>query len=153
MISSGTHQELISCMKVGTIRDITHKLCVYDLVTSVNRRPVSRTAAVIASYWLLAYTSYFSSWSMLQSMNATGANILPALSVLDDQCPDIQLARKLTYSLYSDDQPSLSPARRLERRHNSQWRSIRLHCGDCSDDKRNLPPHLMGCDAAVNVLR
>jgi hypothetical protein len=48
------------------------------------------------------------------------ANFLPALSVLDDHWPDIQLAKELTYSLYSDDLPSLSAAWRLERRYNSQ---------------------------------
>jgi hypothetical protein len=41
---------------------------------------------------------------MLQSRIVTEENTLPALSVLDDQCTDIQLARKLTYSLYYDDQ-------------------------------------------------
>ena len=37
-------------MKISTTRDITHKLYMYDLATSFNRRPVSRTATVIASY-------------------------------------------------------------------------------------------------------
>ena len=37
-------------MKVSTTRNITHKLCVYDLATSLNRRPVSRAATVLASY-------------------------------------------------------------------------------------------------------
>jgi hypothetical protein len=32
-------------------RDITHKLCMYDIATSFNKRPVSRAAAVIASYY------------------------------------------------------------------------------------------------------
>jgi len=41
----------ISSMKVSTTRDITHKLCVYDLATSLNRWPVSRAATVIGSYW------------------------------------------------------------------------------------------------------
>jgi len=36
---------------VRTTKDITHKLCIYDHATSYNRRPVSRTATVIASYW------------------------------------------------------------------------------------------------------
>jgi len=31
----------IFSMKVSTTRDITHKMCVYDLATSFNRRPVS----------------------------------------------------------------------------------------------------------------
>jgi len=77
-------------------------------------------------------------------MIVTEANILPPLSVLDDQCPDILLARKLTYSLYYDDLPSLSAAQRLERRPNSQWCSIRLYCADCGDDKWNLPPTFGG---------
>jgi hypothetical protein len=50
----------------------------------------------------------------------TEANILPALSVLADQCLDIQLATKITYSLYYDGLPSLSAARRLENWHNFQ---------------------------------
>jgi len=41
----------ISSMKVNVTRDIEHKLCMYDLATSFNRRPVSRAAIVIASYW------------------------------------------------------------------------------------------------------
>jgi len=89
---------------------------------------------------LLPYTSLFSSWSTLHSKIVTEANIVPALSVLDDQFPDIQLARKLTYSVYYGNVPSLSSARRLECWYNSQWRNIRPHCGDCSDDKWNLPP-------------
>jgi hypothetical protein len=40
----------ISCMKVSTTRDITYKLCVYDLATSFNWWPVSRAATVIAFY-------------------------------------------------------------------------------------------------------
>jgi len=38
----------MSSMKVSTIRDVTHKLCVYDLAASFNRRPLSRAATVIA---------------------------------------------------------------------------------------------------------
>jgi len=41
----------ISSIKVSTTRDITHKLCMYDLATSFNRRPVSQAATLIASYW------------------------------------------------------------------------------------------------------
>jgi len=41
----------ISSMKVSTTRDITHKLCMYDLTTSFNGRPVSLAATVIASHW------------------------------------------------------------------------------------------------------
>ena len=40
-----------SSMKLSTTRDITYTLCVYDLATSFNRRPVSQAATVIASYW------------------------------------------------------------------------------------------------------
>jgi len=40
----------ISSMEVGTTTNITHKLCLYDLATSFNRRPVSRAATVIASH-------------------------------------------------------------------------------------------------------
>ena len=87
---------------------------------------------------------------MLLSRIVTEENFRPALSVLDDQSPDIQLARTLTFSLYYDNLPSFSAGQRLERRHNSQWRSIRLHCGDCSDHKRNLLPAFggvrCGCD-------
>ena len=57
---------------------------------------------------------------MLQSRIVTEAHFLPALSVLDIQFPDIQLARKLTDSLFYDYLPSLSAARWLEHRHNSQ---------------------------------
>jgi len=38
----------ISSMKVTTTRDITHNMCMYDLATSFNRRPVSPAAIVIA---------------------------------------------------------------------------------------------------------
>jgi hypothetical protein len=38
-------------MKVNTTRNITHKLFVYDLATSFNRRPESPAATVIAFYW------------------------------------------------------------------------------------------------------
>jgi len=93
---------------------------------------------------LLAYTSQLSSWTMLQSRIVTKANILLPLSVLDNQCPDIQLGRKLTHSLYYNNLPSWLDARRLKCRHNSQWRSKRPHCGDCSDDKRNLHPAFGG---------
>jgi len=41
----------ISRVKVSTTRDIMHKLCLYDLATSFNRRPVSQAATVIALYW------------------------------------------------------------------------------------------------------
>ena len=41
----------ISSMKVSTTRNITHKLHVYDRGTKFNRRPVSRAARVLASYW------------------------------------------------------------------------------------------------------
>jgi len=41
----------VSRINVSTPRDITHTLCVYDLATSFNIRPVSRAATVIASYW------------------------------------------------------------------------------------------------------
>jgi len=41
----------ICTMKVSTTRNITHMLCVSDLATSLNRRPVSRAATVLASYW------------------------------------------------------------------------------------------------------
>jgi len=49
--SSWNPTRTISSMKVSTSRDITHKLYVYDLPTSFYRRPVSRAATVIASYW------------------------------------------------------------------------------------------------------
>jgi hypothetical protein len=51
-------------------------------------------------------------------MIVTDANIIPALSVLDDQCLDIQLARKLANLLYDDGLPVLSAAQRLELWHN-----------------------------------
>jgi len=35
---------------VTLTRDIIYKLCVYDLATSINRRPMSGTATVIVSY-------------------------------------------------------------------------------------------------------
>jgi len=41
----------ISSGKVSKSRNITHKLCVYDLATSLNRRPLSWAATVLASYW------------------------------------------------------------------------------------------------------
>ena len=41
----------ISSMKVSTTRNITHKLCENHLPTSLNRRPVSRAATLLASYW------------------------------------------------------------------------------------------------------
>jgi len=44
-------RKTISSKKVSTTRDITHKLCVYDLATSYNRKLVSWAATVIASYW------------------------------------------------------------------------------------------------------
>jgi len=44
---------IISSMKVSMTTNMTHTLGVYDLVISFNRRPVSRAATVIASYWAL----------------------------------------------------------------------------------------------------
>ena len=43
----------ISSMKVSTTRDITQKLCVYHLATSLNRRPVSQAATVMVPIELL----------------------------------------------------------------------------------------------------
>jgi len=40
----------ITSMKVCTTRNITHKFCVCDCATLINRRPVSRAAAVLAFY-------------------------------------------------------------------------------------------------------
>jgi hypothetical protein len=40
-------------MKVSTTRDITQKLCVYDLPTSFIRRPVSQAATVMLPIELL----------------------------------------------------------------------------------------------------
>ena len=71
---------------------------------------------------LLDEASLFASGSTLQSRIVTEANIL---SVLDDHCVGIPLARKLTYSLYCDDFPWLSAVQRLECRYNSQWCSTR----------------------------
>jgi hypothetical protein len=93
---------------------------------------------------------------MLQSRIATEANILPALSVLDDQCPDIELASKLTYLLNCDDLPSLSAVRRLERRNNSPCRNDAVKgpvVVIAVIIKQITPPQLAGCDAAVNVCR
>ena len=49
------HNEIraISTMKVSKTRVITETLCVYDLATSFNRRPVSRAATVMLSIELL----------------------------------------------------------------------------------------------------
>jgi len=41
----------IFSMKVSMTRNITHNLCMYNLATSFNGRPVSQAATVIASYW------------------------------------------------------------------------------------------------------
>jgi len=43
----------ISSMKVSMTRDITQKLCVYNLATSFNRRPVSLAATVMLPIELL----------------------------------------------------------------------------------------------------
>jgi len=45
--------QTISSMKVSITSNISHMLCVYDLATSFNRRPVSWAATVLASYWAL----------------------------------------------------------------------------------------------------
>ena len=144
MISPGTQQELYPVWRLAWL-GILHISCACTTLQpdSIGGLWVEQQQWLLPIE-LLAYSSWFSSWSTLQSRIVTEANILPALSVLDDRCPDIQLARKLTYSLDYDDLPSLSAARRLERRHNSQRRRIRPHCGDCSDNKRNLPPAFAG---------
>ena len=49
-ISRNPTKTLLS-MKVSPTRNITHRFCVYNLATSFNRRPVSRAATVLASYW------------------------------------------------------------------------------------------------------
>jgi len=46
----------ISTLKVPTTRNIARKLCVYDLETSSDRRPVSWAATVLASYWAPPWT-------------------------------------------------------------------------------------------------
>jgi hypothetical protein len=44
---------IISEMKLSKTRDITHKVCVYELATSFNRRPVSAVATVMLPIQLL----------------------------------------------------------------------------------------------------
>jgi len=80
----------MSSMKVSTTRNIAHKLCVYDLANSLNTRPVSRAATVLASYWAPCRNI------IVLLRIVTEATIL---SVLDDHCVGIRLARKLTYYL------------------------------------------------------
>jgi len=41
----------MSSRNVSMTRDITYKFCMYDHVSSFQRRPVSRAATVSASYW------------------------------------------------------------------------------------------------------
>jgi len=63
------------------------------------------------------------------------------LSVLDDHCAGIQLARKLTYSLYWDDLPSVSAIQCFRAQIQltmPQSHCLRPICGECSDEKRNL---------------
>jgi len=86
--------------KVSPTRDITHKLCVYDLATWFNRKPVSLAAIVIASYCapflniIVLLRIHTAVKVHYWSINST------SLSVLDDNCLGIQLAEELTYSLY-----------------------------------------------------
>jgi len=98
---SGNPTWTISSVKDRMTRDLTHTLCMYDLATSFDRGPVSRVATVMLSNDLLAYTSLFSSGSMLWSMFVTAATILPtSQSAFDDHSAGIQPVRRLTDSLY-----------------------------------------------------
>jgi len=90
----------ISSMKVSTTRNITHKLCVYDLAISFNRRPVSQTANVLAFYLALCLNIIVLLRIHTPVKDRYWRNCPASLSVLDDYCAGIQLARKLTNSLY-----------------------------------------------------
>jgi len=69
-------------MKVTTTRDSTQKLCVYDLATTINWRPVSREATLMLPIELLVLTALFSSGSTLQSRIVTEATVLPGYQFL-----------------------------------------------------------------------
>lgn len=49
MIFPESHEELKSSFNIRTTWDIIHKLCMYDLATQFNRRPVSLAAPVMVS--------------------------------------------------------------------------------------------------------
>jgi len=110
---SSNQKNLLSSMKVSTARDITYKLCVYDLQTSFNRRRVSWVAAVCGSYG----PSCLNISSLLRThgpvKDCYWSDHPPSLS---DHCTGIQLATTLMYSLDSNRLPSLSATQRLEHR-------------------------------------
>jgi len=155
MISPGTQQVLCPVGRWAQL-GILHIRCV---CMTLQARSIEGLW-VEQQQWLLpielpASTSQFFLWFALQSSIVTKANKLPALSVLDDQCPDMQPGRKPAISFSYDNLPSLSAAQMLERRHNSQ------SCNHVVSGpivviavitRETSPPHLAGCDVAVNVL-
>jgi len=72
----------MSGKKFSMRRDIIQKLCMYDLATSFNKRPVSPAATSDAFYWAFCLTILFSSGSTLQSRIVTEATMLPACQFL-----------------------------------------------------------------------
>jgi len=156
MISPGTQQALYPVSRLAWL-GILHMSCAWTTLQpqSIGGLRVEKQQQLLPIQ-LFTCTSQFRSRSTLQSGIVTEANILPALSVLDDQCLDIQLARKLSYSLYYDDLLWLSAAMRLEHRYNSQCRNV-IVSGPilviAVMTKETFPPHVAGWNVAVNVLR
>jgi len=69
-------------MKVSTTRDITEKLCVYDLAISFNKRPVSHAATVMLPIDDLVCGIMFSSGSTLRSRSVIESTNLPVYQFL-----------------------------------------------------------------------
>jgi len=104
----------ISCMKGSTNRDMSQKLCVYNIAAWLNRRPGSWAVTVIASYWAPCPNIFVLLRIHAPVNDCYWSNQPTSPSVLEDICAGIQLARELTLCLWEDDLPSLADAWRLK---------------------------------------
>jgi len=119
----GNPTRAISSMKVSTTQNITHQLYVHDLSISFNMMAVSCAATVLASYWAPGPNIIILLRIHTPVKDRYWSNYPTSLSVLDDYCEGIQLARKLTYSLYYNGLLSLTAAQWLEHRYISKFRN------------------------------
>ena len=113
----------ISSIKVSMTSNVTQKLCLYNLATLLNRRPVSRGTTVLASYWARCLNIIVPLRIHAPVDDHYWSNHPTNLSVLENFRLGIQLASELTYSLYYNDLPTSSGAWMLNCRYNLQYRS------------------------------
>jgi len=118
--TSKTLTRTLSCIKVSLIMNIIHMLPLYNLVTLFIRWPVSRTATVLAFYWVPCLNLSILLSIHTAVMDCYWLFLSTSISGLNDCCAAILQGLKLIYSMYEYNPPSFSATGRLESRYHIQ---------------------------------